>query len=394
MKAILFSNFPKEVFNNTLKPKFDQYGVEIVKVANIDRSPNVELGEVDVVVAMVELMSGGQRAKVKELARKNGKRFLGLSRKGADWAKEFATIEGASKRAAPGAAVSPPQSTRAWTPVVVPSPPPSEPEPESEESVPQLAEPTELADMLNMFEQENERLEERIRELEARDRSGVEQELVRRLGKADDELRALRTGLEKTKGERDQQVAETRKAKKKLEELEKSTVSRASYAQLSEQYASATKALAEANERLKSRVDNSTKTVELEAGMTALEKELENHRQFVSNAQRQVNAYQVSVDGLNKELEAALAVKKKQGEELFKLKQENEQLRKNPGLYVDDGEMKKLRDELDLLRKRATVKTTEDFLRVREAFATLWRAGAMTDREILDKLMNWKPKEG
>lgn len=393
VKAILFSNFPKDVFNNTLKPKFDQYGVEIVKVANIDRSPNVDLADADVVIAMVELMSGGQRTKIKELARRNNRRFIGLSRKGADWAKEFASIEPAGRRAAPDAAVAPP--SKSWTPVVVPPPPPSDPAPETE-SEPQLLEPSELTEMLSLFEQENERLEERIKELEARDRSGVEQELIRRLQKADDELRLHKGSIERLQLARDQQVQEVRKLKEKIAEAEakqKNAVSNDSYQQLSKKFAEVTKQLDEANERLKIRVADGSRVVELENELRSKQQQIEDQHQYVVSAQRQVTTFQQTVESLNQQLDAASKVTSKQAEELYRIKQENEQLRKNPTLYVDDAEMKKLKNELEALRAKATMKTTEDFLKLRDALATVWRLGAMTDRDVLEKLMNWQPKK-
>jgi hypothetical protein len=393
VRAVLFSNFPKEVFNNTLKPKFDQYGVEIVKVANIDRSPNVDISEADIVIAMVELMSGGQRTKIKELARRNNKRFIGLSRKGADWAKEFSSVEAASRRAAPGAAVTPP--SKAWTPVVVPPPPPSEPVPETE-SEPQLPEPSELAEMLSLFEQENERLEERIKELEARDRSGVELELVRRLQKADDELRLHKGSIERLQMARDQQVQEVRKLKEKLAEAEtkqKNTVSHDSYQQLTKKFAEATKQLEEMRSLLKDRADDTAKATTLENEVRGLRQQVQDQHQFVVSAQEQVKSFQHTINTLNEQLDATVKVKSKQAEELYRIKQENEQLRKNPALFVDDAEMKRLKNELEALKSKATMRTTEDFLKLREALATVWRLGAMTDRDVLEKLMNWQPKE-
>lgn len=394
VRAILFSNFPKEVFNNTLKPKFDQYGVEIVKVANIDRSPNVDIGDVDIVIAMIELMSSGQRAKVKDLARKNNRRFIGLSRKGADWAREFASVETASKRAAPGTAVTPPAKSP-WTPVVVPPPPPSEPVPETE-SEPALPEPSELAEMLSLFEQENERLEERIKELEARDRSGVEQELIRRLAKADDELRMHKGSIERLQMARDQQVAEVRKLKDKILEAEakqKNAISNDSYQQLTKKFAEVTKQLDEANARISGFLPDRNRVKELEKEVESLRQQIDDQHQYVVNAKTQVTTFQSQVEKLEAASKALHQVKDKQADELYRLKQENEQLRKNPTLYVNDDELKKLKNELEALRAKATIKATEDFLKVRSALAVLWRSGVMGDKEILDKLMNWQPKE-
>lgn len=116
MKAVLFSNFPKDVFDNTLKPKFDQHGVEILRLVKIDISPNVDVSKADVVIAMVELMSSGQREKVKKIAKTAGKRYIGLSRKGGDWARDLG-LEPTTQTVA--RAIGSPALS------LVPSPPPS-----------------------------------------------------------------------------------------------------------------------------------------------------------------------------------------------------------------------------------------------------------------------------
>lgn len=403
MKAILFSNFPQEVFTNTLKPKFDQAGVEIVRVANIDRSSNIEPGEADVVVAMVELMSSGQKERVKSLAKKHDKKFVSLSRKGPwdQFAKIQATLDKKGPILPPAPSAPPPSKT--WTPVIVPPPPPSEPVVEEEESPTSLQpsiDPEEIGELLSMFEQENERLEEQLKIVQDR------------YNEKDYEAQGLRNNLDKVKSERDQQISELRKAKRKLEDLAATTVSKESYNKLSEQYAAVTAAkkgnseqeaalkrqVAEVNARLAvvQREGNEAKSA-LDALTAKYAEDAKAAHAFIENAKREVLAYKTANDNLAKEVSDASKVVEKQGSELFRLKQENEQLRKNPAPVVDDAEVKKLRSENETLKQKvahkATVKSTEDFLKVREAFATLWRAGAMTDKDILEKLMNWQPKE-
>lgn len=385
MKALLFSNFPPSVFENTLKPKFEQCSVEITRVANIDRSTMIDPGDADVVIAMVELMSTGQRQKVKDLAKKHGKKFIALSRKGADWSREFASAQASIEKKVPSVIEvlepPPPPKPKAWTPVLIASPSP-EPEP-APLTIRSEIDQDEVAEMLSLFEQENEKLEEQLKIV--KDRS-QEKEY---------ENHGLRATLEKTKNERDQQVSEVRKIKKKLEELTETTVSKDSYNKLAEQYAALTaKKNGEPDVALKRQI------AELNARLVVVQREakeaqanLEKNSTFVASAQHEVLIYKTTNENLQKDLTAAEAVVKKQGEELFRIKQENEQLRKNPALYVDDAEIKKLRAENEALRKKATSKTTEDFLKVREAFAVLWRANAMTDRDVLEKLMNWQPKE-
>lgn len=138
MRAIVFSNFPKDVFENSLKPKFDQNGVEILKVVRIDRSSNIDVSKADVLISMVELMSVGQRNKIKALAKTTGKRYIGLLRGGSDWTKELASNETAVQalpRAINGPVLVPrplQQAVRS-IPTLVQPPEPPESEPETKE---------------------------------------------------------------------------------------------------------------------------------------------------------------------------------------------------------------------------------------------------------------------
>jgi hypothetical protein len=66
---------------------------------------------------------------------------------------------------------------------------------------------------------------------------------------------------------------------------------------------------------------------------------------------------------------------------------------------------KNLQNEVERLRREpkpasmpgavatVTVKDTENFIKVRDAFKSVWKTGAMDGLEILQKLMEWEPKK-
>lgn len=195
MKAILFSNFPKDVYENTLKPKFDLYGVDVLRVVRIDRTDNVDCSQADVLIAMVELMSNGQRDKVKTLARRYSKKYVALSRKGVVWEKTLADMtqqhrEAEERRRAPPSSrnvvnlnFDAVRTSRVQTLSPNQAALPREEAPPSVPCEPEPPEPTteELQALLQMFEDENEKLEEQ------------KGDLIERLKKSD----ALASGLER-----------------------------------------------------------------------------------------------------------------------------------------------------------------------------------------------------
>lgn len=202
MKAILFSNFPKDVYENTLKPKFDLYGVDVLRVVRIDRTDSVDCSQADVLIAMIELMSNGQRDKVKTLARRYSKKYVALSRKGVVWEKTLADMvqqhrEAEERRRAPPSSrnvvnlnFDAVRTSRVQT--LAPNNQAALPRDESSPSVPSEPEPPEptteeLQALLRMFEDENEKLEEQ------------KGDLIERLKKSDALAGSLERQLEASK---------------------------------------------------------------------------------------------------------------------------------------------------------------------------------------------------
>lgn len=152
-KAIVFSNFPIQYFEKNLQPRLQTAGLEILRVINFDRSKDPEVGAADVLVAFIEVMSQGQRTRIKDLAKKAGKRFVALQRRGgSEWGSLFASVP-----------VAPPSNVR---PIKPPSSPFNPAIPAGalsaveETPLSKFPVPTseDLQDLLRLFEEENAEL--------------------------------------------------------------------------------------------------------------------------------------------------------------------------------------------------------------------------------------------
>jgi hypothetical protein len=200
VRAILFSNFPMDVFTTSLKPKFEEYGIDIVRVVSIDRTKKPNLSDCDVVLCMVELMSGGQRDKCKEAARSFSKKCIGLSRKGGTWDRELASVvsQFGLQRMSRQVLQTRETSTRLR---VVPPAPESVPSTIVEEEQPEIPEPTieDIQKLLMMFEEENQKLEEQ------------KCELIERLKKSDALAGGLERQLERQRQEEEKSTEEFRR---------------------------------------------------------------------------------------------------------------------------------------------------------------------------------------
>ena len=331
MRALLFSNFPPSINEDILRPKLEQHGVHVVRVINYDKSPNVSVEEIDLIIAMVEVMSVGQREKLKELARQNGKKFIALSRKVAAWNRQLGNsvtpqLEG--QRMVANGSSHAPQSQRFGSMASVFPPQLRSVPPANQEA--EITPPSdEEVELLKLFEEENAKLE------------AQKDELIERLKKSEEENRAFRSGNEKLRMERDQGIQQIRKANAEAEKVQVEV----------------------------KRVIN---LCEL------LESKLADVPDDDANSRREVEAYKKGHAELSKELEAAKELAKKQTQELYTLREENKALRTLPPPSST---------------RATTVKATEDFTKVRDAFKILWRTGAMKGDDILKTLMDWEPKE-
>ncbi len=149
----------------------------MLRTINVDRATDPKLSDCDGIISMVELMSGGQRDRVKELAKRAGKKFIPLLRKEDDhWQNAFGPP--GSQKPTPTA----PASKGAVALKVVPPAPPSQPPVSVQETSSEMpfvdtrddivtrelsARITELEELHVMYDEENARLVGQIEALQA-----------------------------------------------------------------------------------------------------------------------------------------------------------------------------------------------------------------------------------
>jgi len=315
MKAILFCNYGTSIVEGKIKPKLSKFGVELLRTVNVDKSGYVDVSRADAVIFMTDLMSEGQRKKIKTIARNGNKRLISLQLQGTDWSKALGQaapeVGEVSRAVADGMRVTPPSHLRS-----VPPAPVSDKALEEEREKVSMSLPEDRA-LLNEFEAENQRLEEEAR-------------MLRR------ELQALEERL--------------------ADELSRTPDTASVHLAHADQ-------ISELNEHIEGLEQE---LIQLRHDKRVSEEKLAMREKQASLPAREVGA----AHALRRELETLRTQNRNQEEELVRL-----------------------RAGKPITPPSAPLKTTQDFLAVRDAFKSLWRAGAMTGEEILEKLMAWGPKD-
>lgn len=437
VKAVLFSNFPLDVFQNTLKPKFDAEGIEILRVVSADKGLGQRCDDADVVIAMIELMSNGQRDRVKALAKKAGKPFVALYRKGAMWEKNLMRVKEKFSDKKPTLSLVTPHSKGPLPNPVLPSTFFLDEEPPTSIEPPPEYAKEELEELLNLALGEVEKLS--LEHAARKDHVEEQRSLIEKLKLERNQMAAvvrqkeelnqtLETAIAKVKNDRadlqkefDQWKSSKFKAdngsammehrrdiealtgqiKHLKEQLERSDDSlKLAHDEISVNIRKANQAdFLKKNNALKDDrikeleakvaemakfVDSakmevqkfSDETARAQESEKALKKELQEQKTIATNASNTSQLLQETrgrEDAANKELNTLKAKHKNLEEEVARLKVQKPLPLSPPSV-------------------RAT-KKTEDFVEVRNAFKQLWRVGAMDGKEILEKLMNWEPKE-
>jgi hypothetical protein len=190
IRAVIFSCHNPRYYENTIEPKLERYHIETVKKIDPNKHSTQDLGDCDVVVLLLELMPSHHVSLIRQQAKQQGKELVVLHRQVSDWERAFARKE--DQRVA--GAVKPISAAHApeprLPPKVTPPPPPSRslPPPATKEPVPMWGavepissalpvvpandEPVEAigpeyAEWLGLVEEENVRLNAKVRELEA-----------------------------------------------------------------------------------------------------------------------------------------------------------------------------------------------------------------------------------
>jgi hypothetical protein len=264
IRAIIFSCHNQRYYDNTIEPKLERYHIETVKKIDPNKHSTTNLSDCDLVVLLLELMPSHHVQLIREQAKKAGKELVVLHRQVTDWERAFARQE--DRRVA--GAVKPISSAHDAEPRIPskqqPPPPPSRPMPPPATrqplamwgkeapsgAVPVAALPAndegiegegispEYAEWLGLVEEENKRLSERSRELEASwtkaagevealvtknvDLDKKNKELMERCRRAETEVDNLRKAH---KGEMDEMRGLLRTAGEELDKTGKSVVS-------------------------------------------------------------------------------------------------------------------------------------------------------------------------
>lgn len=319
MRVVVFSSFPADILSNEIKPKLEKFGVEVLRVFQVDQwsrssTQLQDLGSADALVAMVEKMSLSQKDKIKAVAKSTGLRFIPITRRSSDWVQFFGEPEQIApsrmEARSTGALASVP-TKQLQELIEAAAPPSSKPDPRI----------AAFDNMLGLAKQANEVL---TQQLEGTKRRAVA---------AEEEVRALRSGIDKVKTERDQLVVEVRRVKTAYDALEAQ-------------------------------------------GKGIIDTFMADATKGVQQATQECDALRKGHEALSLELTRSKDVVQRQAQELFNLRQENLKIRVNRGQRLD----------------APMPAAAKEFLRVREAFAVLWQSKAFKADDVLKQLLSWEPE--
>lgn len=129
IRAVIFSCHNPSYYENTIEPKLSRYNVETVKKIDPNKHSTVNIGDCDVVIVLLELMSSNHVSLIRSQAKAQGKHIISLHRQITDWERAFAKeidqrIGGGVKPISPNHEPEPRIPAK-----VSPPPPPSRPMP-------------------------------------------------------------------------------------------------------------------------------------------------------------------------------------------------------------------------------------------------------------------------
>lgn len=357
MKVVVYSNFPEALVAKDITPKLERFGVEVLGVVSADRGKVTDSAEADALVAMVEKMSNAQRDKVKAIAKAAGKPYYPLTRASSDWVKYFgepgipvitvAPTSSALASVAPQTTVLTPQARRGFAAVMPP------PEVIRAASPPSPSPSVEFAKELKVLKDETKS--------EMKKFEGELLRLQHLLRKADEELRAQRAAVDKTRNERDQMTERCRALNKTIEDRN---------VELDKLKRTPTVAPELVGELEAARA----RLVELEADNASYMQMYEQSAAEYTKFKEERDAHKRGHEAAMKEIENLEELKARQATELYRLREESKKLKVPPTSGIDP-------------------KVVGEFFRVRDAFKLLWESKAMPADVILKQLFDWKGSE-
>lgn len=95
IKAMVFTNHPKSV-QGTMNEKLKGLGIEVSHTSQVSTNSNINTmfvpKEIEVIITMNSLVAQGAKDKIKLLAKRNQKRYLGLGQKLENWKEEIGAL--------------------------------------------------------------------------------------------------------------------------------------------------------------------------------------------------------------------------------------------------------------------------------------------------------------
>jgi DNA repair exonuclease SbcCD ATPase subunit len=172
MRSIVFSSFSDKYFEEEIRPKLEELGVEIVSIIRPEEEVYLESDNFDSIIIFQDMTIKSQQDLIKEFAKKCKKPSISLSRRSKNFDNE---LSGSIKRLSNLVAPSPPVEVAATIKTVInlitdPKSIPIETQQEASSLVQELRKSleektrliAELSEMIGLYEKDNERL---IREL-------------------------------------------------------------------------------------------------------------------------------------------------------------------------------------------------------------------------------------
>jgi len=400
-KAVVLSAQKPDYFRDTVLPRFEQRNVEVLKVVDPNGSGVFTVPEAPYVIICLEFLDKALVKKCVQKAKEAGKKVVSLHRQVGEWQRAFDELDAQEREEAP---ISRAPITLAG-PIVEPVAPMSEPGP--------VIVGEEYKSFLQIYEEENLVLEAKLREAEAR-ADTIQTRLVivsreagenaSKLSRLEGDLKAAHAEIARlcqaiadeqkkpvqpvittpeyksllaanTNLRQDVELAGRRNidARAKIDTLEKTLKEK------QEMFGSAEQRL----ERMERRLQESKASHDQE--MEKIQSDLIDAQTSLANLKREYDTKELFIRSAQSEVEKARTADK----ELKDLRHAN----------------KNLQNEVERLRREPkpasmagavatiTVKDTENFIKVRDAFKSVWKTGAMDGLEILQKLMEWEPKK-
>lgn len=235
VRAVLVCHFPERFTKESVVPRLREFGVDILRTVNVERSPDFKVGDAEIVICMKDFISHNAWNTARSVARKHSRPFVAITRKAAEWEEKFAKIkqEKLTPRTKLQLVTPAPASSRAGAVVEVEETIPAPPDSEPAEAVEEMG-IEQYKELLGMFELENVRLEGEnkhlMKRLEDSDKlaGGLERQLEvskksqrtaeQACQQAEKVVNAASAELEKVRGERDRLRAELTTTERDLTE--------------------------------------------------------------------------------------------------------------------------------------------------------------------------------